>query len=105
MYLMFAFAMRGAGTKLFFMHDRSPVMNFLFRFNRLLIFIRSVSFSLDDALEPNAARDNETNWNSMLEKLDLHYQNHTLPMNLPSPRIISDIVDSAIVRLFRQLCF
>lgn len=45
MYLMSAFAIRGAGMKSDFMHDRSPVINFLFRFNRLLILGRLVSFS------------------------------------------------------------
>ena len=32
--------------KLPFMHDKSPFMNFLFRFNRLLIFTRFAGESL-----------------------------------------------------------
>lgn len=45
MYLMFAFAIRGAGTKPAFMHDKSPVINFFRRLNRLLIFARFASLS------------------------------------------------------------
>lgn len=55
MYLMFAFAIRGAGTKSDFMHDRSPVINFLFRFNLLLIFARLVSFSSAFSLDGDNA--------------------------------------------------
>lgn len=60
MYLMSAFATRGAGTKSVFMHDKSPVINFRLRFNRLLIFIRLVSSSVavpfdGDKTNPNFA--------------------------------------------------
>lgn len=43
MYLISALAIRGAAMNSLFMHDKSPVMNFLFRFNRLLIFALFVS--------------------------------------------------------------
>lgn len=43
MYLISALAIRGAEMNSLFMHDKSPVMNFLFRFNRLLIFAPFVS--------------------------------------------------------------
>lgn len=63
MYLMFAFAIRGAGTKPDFMHDKSPVINFFRRLNRLLIFARFASFSaivsFDVRVESANVRDND----------------------------------------------
>lgn len=38
-YLISAFATRGAGMKTALMHDKSPIINFRLRFNRLLIFV------------------------------------------------------------------
>lgn len=46
MYLMSAFATRGAGMNSLPIHDKSPVINFFLRFNRLLIFTRFGSFSV-----------------------------------------------------------
>lgn len=55
---MSAFAMRGAGTKSDFMHDKSPVINFLFRFNRLSISTRLASFSRTVSLDDDNADSN-----------------------------------------------
>lgn len=44
---MSACAMRGAEMNPLFMHDKSPVKNFLFRFKRFLIFGRFDSFVTD----------------------------------------------------------